>query len=98
MILDGLLAVALIMAWTCVIWFYGRAEYREPRFSGLLLLTAICAALTFLPWVGWLLALVLHYVVLVRAFDFPKPAARLMTVSLLVLYGAIWTLFWFAGA
>ena len=29
MILDGLLWLAATSAWTWVLWFYGRAEYRH---------------------------------------------------------------------
>lgn len=97
MILDGLLWLAATSAWTWVLWFYGRAEYREPQWLRLFAAVALCTALLWVPWVGWLLAAGGHYLLLARAFRFPPTAARLMTVSGLVLYGAVLLLFAFAG-
>lgn len=95
-ILDGLLLFAATCAWTTVLWFYGRAEYREPRWWTLFLLAAAAIGLCLLPF-GWIAAAMATYFGLWRLFDFPKPAARLMTVSLLALYFATWLLFFIAG-
>ena len=66
MILDGLLIGAAAMAWTTVLWFYGRAEYREPRWIHLLATTAVCFACFWIPWVGWLAAAVVQHMALRR--------------------------------
>lgn len=97
MILDGLLIGAAAMAWTTVLWFYGRAEYREPRWIHLLGTTAVCFACFWIPWVGWLAAAVVQHMALRRLFDLPAPAARIMSLSLLALYLAVRLLFAFAG-
>ena len=97
MIFDGLLWLAATSAWASVLWFYGRAEYREPQWLRLLLSVALCAALLWVPWAGWLIAAVAHYFLLARAFRFPPPAARIMTAAALALYGAVRLLFAFAG-
>ncbi len=97
MILDGLLLAAAIAAWNTVLWFYGRAEYREPRWLRLLPLTVVSIACFWIPWVGWLLAGLAHYFGLARLFGFPLPAARVMSLSLLAMYLAVTMLFAFAG-
>lgn len=96
MILDGLLLLATAMAWTTVLWFYGRAEYREPRWSRLFLLAVPTIGLCLPPF-GWIAAALLNYAGLARWFDFPKPAARVLSFSLVALYFAVWLLFAFAG-
>jgi len=98
MIFDGLLLAAAAAAWTWVLWFYGRAEYREPRWGRLFLLAVASFACFWIPWAGWLAAPLLTFVVLRRAFDFPAPAARHMAFALLALYMAVWLLFAFAGS
>lgn len=80
-----------------MLWFYGRAEYREPQWLRLFAAVALCTALLWVPWAGWLLAALAHYLLLARAFRFPPPAARIMTASALALYGATLLLFLFAG-
>ena len=97
MILDALLWLAAVGAWAWVLWFYGRAEYREPQWWRLFAAVALCVALLWVPWAGWLLAAVAHYLLLARAFRFPGAAARLMTASALALYVAVRLLFAFAG-
>lgn len=95
--LDGLLLIATTGAWTSLLWFYGRAEYREPRWARLFAAVAGCMTLLWVPWIGWLLAALAHHLLLQRAFSFPAPAAWLMTVSALALLVAVRLLFAFAG-
>lgn len=97
MIMDGLLLAAATAAWATVLWFYGRAEYREPRWWRLFLAAAGSVALLWVPWVGWVLAAVMHYLLLARAFDFPRAAADIMTASALALLLAVRLLFVMAG-
>ena len=95
--MDAVLALGAAVAWATLLWFYGRAEYREPQWRYLILLTLGCTACFWLPWVGWLVALLIQYVVLRRHFDFPAPAARFMSIAVLAIYIAVQMLFTFAG-
>lgn len=96
-ITDGLLLGAAIAAWTSVLWFYARAEYRESRWHRLLLLSAAGIACFWLPLMGWLAAALVTWFGLRRAFDFPAGGAWTMTISLLAAYFAVRLLFVVAG-
>jgi len=96
-VIDTLLTFAAACAWATVLWFYGRAEYREPRWRFLILLTLACTALFWWPWYGWLVAAGVHQFVLQKGFDFPSKGAWTMTVSMLAIYAAVRLLFAFAG-